>query len=677
MRLRSGATTFTAPSASSTSDPFYKPPNDKFLQARHYTALNESRLEIRLITNLWVDGKTVRCDLAKPIALRTTEPLPRFYALSYAAQDVQDQSSIIVNGTRFNVYSSLVRALKEVAYFLAGSSTGLWVDQICINQHDLVEKAWQVASMKDIYCSASGTYVFLDLPDDDNGEFSLSFLARTLEQRWEVAQFEGHDSHRGDAKLEDHRVPDRRQLLHASFLANVANELCHQLWNHELPFSVVHNVKRLCEATYWSRCWTQGEYIVSQSLRLLLGGRQTTSMNRIRWLSEAFFGVATSLLSDLPKTARLIDVPLEDTKRWLQDIRLSCSYGLGLAQLHIKWKFQETPDLRDGVYSALSMRNGPATIKPNYGSDNTVEDVFIEFASFMVEQDRCIDILGDAGEYLRLESSQLPSWVPDYGVHQGRGNLSDVMLGRVKHLTERRKFPAGEISGDCSVQKRSLAKQQSKISVEHLSLQLSIWTRWSSLYSEDLPGTFSGDDAVAANDASWRGLVDRRMQGSGTRAYQPKPQYDCEDMYAQTLDWGDLEHERALRSQYGGIVMPGLVERGCKVTEIKIDNKIDTSWSKIHKDESLSGKWQFFFTRADGIMGLVPTTTKPGDLLCLIPGGSTPFVLRPADDLSDPEGLSPPLYRNIGAAYVTGYMHGLAIEEKARGEWRKEEICIV
>lgn len=55
-----------------------------------------------------------------------------------------------------------------------------------------------------------------------------------------------------------------------------------------------------------------------------------------------------------------------------------------------------------------------------------------------------------------------------------------------------------------------------------------------------------------------------------------------------------------------------------------------------------------------GFIGTVPRTTKKGDLICVLFGGQTPFVLR-----RDPQREG--LYRLVGDCYVHGLMHGEAL----------------
>lgn len=58
----------------------------------------------------------------------------------------------------------------------------------------------------------------------------------------------------------------------------------------------------------------------------------------------------------------------------------------------------------------------------------------------------------------------------------------------------------------------------------------------------------------------------------------------------------------------------------------------------------------------DGYIGLVPSASRPGDLICVLHGGSTLFVLRPGSSIGDSER-----FQMIGEAYMHGMMDGGAI----------------
>ena len=65
-----------------------------------------------------------------------------------------------------------------------------------------------------------------------------------------------------------------------------------------------------------------------------------------------------------------------------------------------------------------------------------------------------------------------------------------------------------------------------------------------------------------------------------------------------------------------------------------------------------------FFITSKGYIGIGPAALRQHDLVCVLFGGVTPFIVKKDEDF----------YRFIGEAYVHGLMNGEAIEELEKGE---------
>lgn len=51
----------------------------------------------------------------------------------------------------------------------------LWIDAVCINQSDIIEKSWQVAQMADVYSRAKHTLIFLG-PQSEHSDEAVEFF---------------------------------------------------------------------------------------------------------------------------------------------------------------------------------------------------------------------------------------------------------------------------------------------------------------------------------------------------------------------------------------------------------------------------------------------------------------------------------------------------------------------
>lgn len=123
-----------------------------------YTPLDSSREEIRVIHLLPGEfDHEIKIELV-PVSL-SSEPPPRYNALSYVWGREQCQAPALVNGKPFAITSNLDIALRYFRDRVVKKV--LWVDAVCINQGDIVEKGIQVQMMGKIYSKAAQVFVWL------------------------------------------------------------------------------------------------------------------------------------------------------------------------------------------------------------------------------------------------------------------------------------------------------------------------------------------------------------------------------------------------------------------------------------------------------------------------------------------------------------------------------------
>ena len=115
-----------------------------------------------------VDIDVIHVDLQKE---------PQYRAFSYVWGDNTSPAEIRVNGDKkITVSASLVEILNSTVGFQENSklqTLPLWIDQLCINQHNLEERGQQVSMMGTIYMSADHVLAWLGEP---NEELTRSFM---------------------------------------------------------------------------------------------------------------------------------------------------------------------------------------------------------------------------------------------------------------------------------------------------------------------------------------------------------------------------------------------------------------------------------------------------------------------------------------------------------------------
>lgn len=141
-----------------------------------YNPIDSSKEEIRIIHLLPGDfNDTINIELV-PVSL-SSSPAPHYDALSYVWGLEQCQMPALVNGRPVIITSNLDTALR---YFRDRyNEKTLWVDAVCINQKDNVEKGPQVQMMGQIYSKAARVMVWLG-PAADGSDELLERMAQGI-----------------------------------------------------------------------------------------------------------------------------------------------------------------------------------------------------------------------------------------------------------------------------------------------------------------------------------------------------------------------------------------------------------------------------------------------------------------------------------------------------------------
>jgi Heterokaryon incompatibility protein (HET) len=123
--------------------------------------LSADRHEIRLLSLLsGSDKDAIHCELCT-VSLGDG---PKFNALSYVWGDVSKTKPIYVGEQIFNATTNLELALRHIRKPDAVQT--LWVDAVCINQADVVERNHQVPLMRKIYTEADNVLIWLGEGDE-------------------------------------------------------------------------------------------------------------------------------------------------------------------------------------------------------------------------------------------------------------------------------------------------------------------------------------------------------------------------------------------------------------------------------------------------------------------------------------------------------------------------------
>ena len=333
---------------------------------------------------------------------------PEYEALSYTWGSQHDGlAKIKLNGHLISVTNNLFEALKQLRLDRVKKGTSeskLWIDAICINQGDDVEKSHQVLLMRDIYANATRVLAWIGKPD------SLSGLAFDT-----LTRFAAHDgTPNGSAcqNILDTAAEERRAAI-----------------------------KLLIERSYFERVWVIQELVVAKIATIFCGSFSMAfddfHLAVERMTGSGFYQLSTATtnityLGDW--RSHYLEIVTSGRREEREEI-------LGW-RLFVDSRDRKATDLRDKIYSlsGIAYEELAAGIKVDYSHDNPVERVYTDFTKLVLNSRPNLRVLSAVIGPRRADSMLLlPSWVPDWSQPKYGGGI----LNRYLRFKPRSIFRAG------------------------------------------------------------------------------------------------------------------------------------------------------------------------------------------------------------------------------------------
>ena len=327
----------------------------------------------------------------------------RYNALSYVWGTDIAVKPIFINGVPVNVTQNLFDFL--TVYSSRRDRVPLWIDALCINQIDEVEKTQQVKRMGSIYSHAKLVIVWLGPDNSVTGKFLRRY----------ISSFETVDA------------------LTGQFFAGRA-------WNiFTFTFTVLrywigmilgllllctpntHLVAELLGNPWFERVWTLQEYVLARN-PVFWYGKTTFSSRTLTTVAES----GTSYDARLPK-----DRAMRHTFSNLELIKER--YGQGkLSANELLWKVRhrKATDARDKLFGLCGIWLYPSIV--DYS--RTLSETLIYYAKLNIDHE--INVTDFLSYSTHAESHQpvdgLPSWVPTWAGSRDEDHsfLWDTSSGR-------------------------------------------------------------------------------------------------------------------------------------------------------------------------------------------------------------------------------------------------------
>lgn len=366
----------------------------------------------------WIRLLTVKHDVSDmsdriAIELRAyeLEQAPQYFTLSYTwgrpaehfpmSWDTDDSCrSIVVNGKAFDVRPNLFHALACLRNHWQGQVT-IWIDAICINQKDLIERESQIQQMGKIYSGTIVTLAWLGPPDCTSAD--AIHKAKAIAASWKSKTTELRTPH---------LVDSNPQAYADCVSADFANENDVKLW---------HYISYLLSRFWWERGWVAQEVGLSPRTMLFSGPWI------IDWTLVAIVLRAVEqhlrCLHKLPNpasrrlmlTLRGLDRCLQGCRRFLEahayyEQRTKAGYSPEMLVVLAILRSRQTTDAKDKVFAGLGLITSSVVIKPDYS--RSVQSIYLDAARHCITSANKLEILGCCQYPTRVKD--LPSWCPDW-----------------------------------------------------------------------------------------------------------------------------------------------------------------------------------------------------------------------------------------------------------------------
>ncbi|PNP78030.1 hypothetical protein FNYG_08756 [Fusarium nygamai] len=453
MATNSAANAGSARNMAPGLDIFKTPENTTFYSANLYQSLDKNKQEIRLIelSTQSDDDGLLECKLLPATLL--TDARKQYLALSYCAGDPTDTKEILVNGVSCNIFANLHHALVLVRqYWMQSSGQGphrLWVDQLCINQHDLIERSHQVGFMREIYQSAERTLACLSTsPTSGEGLKWFNDLCDAVtfqeddgtlqgNREGELGTEEGPES-QGVIRDSD-RLSDTSRPKRYGGYTEQQSRVLHYLLDRAGIDKFVNGwiaFFDLLSGSWWNRAWICQEFIVSGHVSFMFG-HYSASWERCWKVLQDFCEIHGRflmnrnlflLVNGLPiggpearQLRRIHDIVQErDLHRQVDHVRnalgmkIHWSGSMDIKTLLSHSRSCRSSDDRDRVYAMLGLASPGYNIFPDYSNDMSASEVMIMTTRAIIEKEDSLGILAQATRLVQCKNLDVPSWVADW-----------------------------------------------------------------------------------------------------------------------------------------------------------------------------------------------------------------------------------------------------------------------
>lgn len=566
---------------------------------------------------------------------------PAYIAISYAWGDrspVGRFQSDQEGAAEFEYNRAVFEILDAVVP--EGSTLYLWIDALCVNQRDDVERGIQVALMSEVFGKARQVVVFLGEADEDTTtNMDLLYRAGPV---MEV---------------------DCPRIFHDHHLARVEAEST----KAEIPLRAWRSVHCLMSRRWFTRYW------VIQEVALGTHPVVTCGRHAVSW--DLFSTVYSWLDGRDSMISSLVDgtLPYEGTSyltKLLAQPWANLRYLTKTRQeepLVYQWMINnfdrfEATDPRDRVFAITGLASLSEAEEEDFRPDYNVrvEELYTQVARRLLMKDDGVETLYRAGIGFPRLLGLLPSWVPDWTSKREWDYLYNQPTKRKPHPAGLMEFRVGFVPESPRVATLHGCVVDS---VVRLGPTKDVYFRtrpWSERHEADRHWTESVLELIASYTPAFDLSTASRNTPSGPSWWK----------YCL---WGTLLANQQQKVFEECVFDRYLEQIGCSARKPwdPPDPKVEErAWGFTRSARNVTYGRRFFVS-SKGYFGLTSPGTQEGDLVCVFAGMKTPIIIRPVVSEGPDPPSTPGSYVLVGEAYHHGIAEGkMEFEPESMGPIR-------
>jgi Heterokaryon incompatibility protein (HET) len=545
------------------------------------------------------------------------EDAPQYEALSYtwATEDGDASLSqkIDCEGSTIRITKTCEAALRRLRE--KDNDRALWVDAICINQHDIKERGRQVGIMGDVYSKAVRVLVWLG-PESDDENLEISHPVSDL--------FIGY-LHRMASEMEELKNASqsaRASPLYQRFISDIYASVVD---GKQSPLSQGFNYIK--NRRWWKRIWVLQEVVVAKSA-IVICGEKSTGYSDFHILYGALRKGA-----DHNREENVTWLALGISRKHLSLYPESRSHHTPPVILHRilrRGQDLEAADPRDHIFGLLGLSEDFKSILPKADYNRNLVNVFTDVTKGMLNYSKSLHAISvvTPGE----STEGFPSWVTVW---------SNPMTHNFQDWNDNSYHAARDSQAiyafsDNDTELKVVGKFIDTVAIGPLLDSSAYYLHGTE--EEAIPG--------------WR---ESCRHGFSLESYPTGER--VQEAVWRSLCWNKAggKHPAAAATQNNFEEWYRIIAAGKS-----LEDTVKEVWALPNAFWRVVNTPSPLCTTTNGYLASAPYTTKSGDCIAVLTGGRAPFILRPVDSF----------YQLVGPCYIHGIMKGEAFPiDQGELEW--------